>query len=313
MPFIALAIVFGGAFFLKHRASVLSSQKAGQDAASGSAGVGAAGDIAKGAAGAAAIAVATVVGAEVGHEGAIKVAGADNGNAVDVAGTVGGAAIGATIAIAAIVGTTFFPVGICIIAAVLVAFLVIFVVDDINRLNRGQAGAAADFNDMWETIYGKAFKATRANPSYAALTDKEINRIVIPFVDGVAFELNRIKFLMWMMVAWKPGQSPLDHAFEGMVTARFCGQPRNNGGTNVTLDLDDSFIRSRRDNFADTYAPASEWKTVDGQRTVVVEDAPTANFAAGASASQVAKQNPITSVPRGKPATGKLGKLLDGV
>ncbi len=82
------------------------------------------------------------------------------------------------------------------IASFLPVYLVWSIVEDLNRLAYGQAGAIRDFDKEWNV----RFEVARSNfqGAFGTLPIREIERMATEFVDGYMLQSNRLQRLQWM-------------------------------------------------------------------------------------------------------------------
>lgn len=128
-----------------------------------------------------------------------------NPNSNTFSQTAGGIAIGvsagvAVLAVSGALAPILLALGITAVAAgpfaaifvaVAVAiYALIVVVQDLVRLQYGQAGAREDFAKQYGELYSQAERSLIANPDAKAKTQAERERILVPFVEGFMARLN---------------------------------------------------------------------------------------------------------------------------
>ena len=141
------------------------------------------------------VVVAIATGAQVGAV-VDKAVNKNSDGATQTGAQVGGALIGGAAALASLgvfSGAIFAALAFFAVAS----YLVLLSLDDAAKLAYGQNGARKDWEKQWEKVHDACFTRLRAKAD-PRTTDAEIERELIPLVDGYMRELNRIAFKKFM-------------------------------------------------------------------------------------------------------------------
>lgn len=209
----------------------------------------------------AAVAASALAGANAGAALDVLLGG-QSGGVTNVVATVGGAAIGGSIALVA-AGIITAPVAIAVAAvAVVVYALSSFITDEVRKAV-GTDWAIDEFFKTWDNTYRQAFAVYRADPANARLSDGDLNRILYPFIDGYMMHLNNLALDKWMarphgLFGLGINASPDQHRSFGKLRGYFI-EP---------MVVAENLLRSNQRGFVEQYVPLSERKQTTFTTTV---------------------------------------------
>jgi hypothetical protein len=99
------------------------------------------------------------------------------------------------------------------IATALPIYLVWTIVEDLNRLAYGPAGAKRDYDAQWRKAFDNAAPAMRAQ--FGTLDSKTLERFTTEFTDGYMMQVNRLNRLQWERKPRGIGQDETMHLVFG--------------------------------------------------------------------------------------------------
>jgi hypothetical protein len=237
------------------------------------------GDLAKTVAGVVAVAAVAAggayAGAYIGQESDKALGGTGGGVTGTVAQAGGAVALGAGAAAGAALGASALglgaafatiaviaaPIAVVALAVTVVVYAIGSAISDLNRLSYGQQGAIRDYDKQWQNVHDRMFAKLRANPANAKMRDSEIDRMLVPIVDGFMRNLNDIAFTQWQKrggVLIGQNLSPSEHARFGSERGYFVGNGRPGYNTLIEAGLR---IRSIDESFVLKCVPAADTRT----------------------------------------------------